>query len=292
MSGVFPVFIVLIVAVIVLVAVGAHRSNVKRQESMAAYAAARGWSYEQRRPELARRVGLARPSYGDNVIEGVLDGHPFVAFDHVRYESDGDNGQRSVPVSVVAVNLGVAVPQLEITRQGAFSRFFTDLFGTDHLVGDKVFDDAVRIRTNSPGFTAEVLTQPMKTLLLSRLDRSWRFSGDNLLTVADGKHTPAQLESVLATCLQMVASIPPGVWARLQAGAAGLDAPAAPVVDAPVADAPVAPVTDAVPPQPLGPQAPTPGVVPAPPSTDSRSSLLEESVGWSIDPITGKRTSR
>lgn len=285
----FPVFLIVIIAVVVISLLVNQHNRQQRRQSMSAFAAARGWKLEERRPELARRVGLARPSHGDNVIEGVVDGYPFVAFDHVRYENSGEN-QRTIPTSVVVVNLGVQVPELEMTRQGAISRFFTDLFGTDHLVGDKVFDDAVRIRTNSASFTAEVLTLPMKQLLLSRLHRSWRFTGDNLLTVTDGQHTPAELDEALATCRQVVSLIPPNVWARLQATGAPADLPV------PVQDAPPPPATTGVPEAspaaaPQTPQAPQPEP-PAPAAPPTSGGLLEESIGWSIDPITGKRTNR
>lgn len=283
--------IIAAIAFMIVFGVSSYHANKRRKESMAEYAHARGWSYEDRRPELARRVGLASPAHGDHVIEGQIDGRPFVAFDHVRYENDGDNGRRSIPTSVVVVNLGVPVPELEMSRQGAISRFFTDLFGTDHLVGDKVFDDAVRIKTNSAPFTAEVLTIPIKQLLLARLHRSWRFTGDNLLTVADGKHSPAELEEALASCAQLIGLIPPHVWARLQAGATPSDAgvtqpgamPVAPPSPPPAAAGPATP-------RPVLPPSSVPPTPTQPTAAPSRS--LEESVGWSVDPITGKRTDR
>lgn len=275
MIGIFGLVVILVlvvlgagVALAVVAVVTSQRRGRERTASLAAYARGRGWRYEAYRSGLAHRVGLEGTPNATNVVEGTADGRAFVAFDHTRYVSDGRNGQRAVPVSVVVVHLGVVVPELEISRQGALDRFFQGIFGTDHLVGDTVFDDAVRIRTNSPEFTAEVLTLPMKRLLLARLHRSWRFVGDSLVTVADGQHTPQQLEETLGTCLQVIATIPPQVWARLQVGGSG-------------------PVPrDAVVPQDV------PRDLPALPVSEMPGGLFEESVGWDIDPITGQRRPR
>ncbi|ROR93915.1 hypothetical protein EDD28_3344 [Salana multivorans] len=278
MIGIFGLvvvlFLVLVVAgaivAVVLAITTAQRRGRERTASLGAYARGRGWRYEAYRSGLAHRVGLEGTPNATNVVEGTADGRAFVAFDHTRYVSDGQNGHRAVPVSVVVVHLGVVVPELEISRQGALDRFFQGIFGTDHLVGDTVFDDAVRIRTNSPEFTAEILTLPMKRLLLARLHRSWRFVGDSLVTVADGQHTPQQLEEALGSCLQVIATIPPQVWARLQGGGA------AAVPRDVVRDAVADPVRDA----------------PALPGSEMPGGLFEESVGWQIDPITGQRRTR
>lgn len=307
----FFVLVPVVAAVAIGLALAAARRSRQRNAQMAHYAAQRGWRYEPGRPGLPQRLGL-EPDRGPfssgvparNVIEGVVDGWPVIAFDHGHYTGSGDD-RRLARTGVVAVNLGVAVPELSLSSQGAVSRFFASLMGTDHVIGDRAFDDRVHIRTTSPQFAGDVLTPQLRTYLLARLHRDWRFLGDNLVTVTPGEHNPQEIEEALGSLTDVLGMIPAHVWQRLR-----FEPMDAPIADAPVggpygsapAGAPQAAGTSQVagPSQAAGTSQVAEAAQEAHPAQAAPISQpevtppasLESSIGWNIDPITGKRSSR
>lgn len=210
------------VALIVVAAVLSRRAHQRRLQGMASYAAHREWRYAETGPGLPDRFsgdpfGRGHSRSASHVVEGRYEGRDFVAFDY-RYVTGSGDDRSTYRWSVVAMHLGGLahpVPALQVSPQGAMGRFFSGLFGTDHLIGDPAFDDAFHVRTESPDLARDVLHPDMRLLLAAYQDRAWRLQGDSLLMFRRGEHTPAEIDAVLASMTAVLVRVPQSVWDRL-----------------------------------------------------------------------------
>jgi hypothetical protein len=217
------------VALLVWLVVRAQRLARERREGMAWFAAQREWSYLPSDPRLVSRFvgapfGRGSSQQALNVIHGTHSGRPFTAFDYryVTHSTDGD-GRSSSSVhscSVVAMSLGVAVPNLSVAPQGGVGRFFGKLFGTDLRVGDPAFDDRFAVSADDLRFATDVLHPGMRAMLMSWSDLAWRLSVDSLVVFRIGVHSPAEIDAKLGAMDAIVAAVPAQVWTNL--GAPGL----------------------------------------------------------------------
>lgn len=211
------------VALVAVMLVMGYRAAKKRQAELSTYAAQREWRYRQVGPDLVTRFsgdpfGRGSGRSAGNVVEGVYEARPFVAFDYSYRTGTGDDSTTH-RCSIVAVHLGALagpVPTLQVSSQGPISRFFSDLFGTDLQLGDPAFDPRFHVRAASPQFAQDVLHADLRALLLAHQDRAWRLEGDSLLLFRTGAHTPAELDAVLAFSKAILDRIPPVVWERLR----------------------------------------------------------------------------
>ncbi len=212
-------FVALIVAAIVL----ALRAARRRREGLMAFAAQREWRYAGVDPALAHRFngepfGRGSSQSVGNLIQGRYEGRDFVAFDYTYVTGSGDNRSHH-SYAVVAMHLGdgVQTPSLGVTPQGGFNRFFTQLTGSDQLIGNPPFDDAYLIRTESPDFARDVLDEAMCGLLLQfPPQRAWRFEGDSLLVFHAGSQAPQEIDYDLRVATTIIGHVPDSVWARLR----------------------------------------------------------------------------
>lgn len=210
---------------LVLVLVLSARARRHRREGMAGFAQQREWRFYPDGAGFDRRFsgdpfGRGSRRTASNAVKGVYEGRTFVAFDYRYITSIGkdDTTHRWSVVSMHLGHLGHPVPVLEVAPQGTVGRFFTGLFGGDHLIGDPVFDDLFRIRTASPELAHDVLHPDMRTMLASQQDRAWRLEGDSLLMFRPGQHSPAEIDAVLASMKAILDRVPPSVWDRLRGG--------------------------------------------------------------------------
>lgn len=219
-----PLGFVLVVAVAVL---GARRAR-ERHLSLASYAEKRQWRFSPSGTGLERRFsgdpfGRGQARRAGNVVEGWYAGRAFVAFDYSYRTSSGDD-ESTHHFSVVSMHLGglaQPVPLLQVAPQGALGRFFGSLLGTDHLLGDPVFDAAFRVRTDSPELARDVLHLDLRMMLAAYQDRAWRLQGDSLLMFRRGQHAPDEIDAVLSSMRAILERVPPHVWARLGADPTG-----------------------------------------------------------------------
>ena len=215
-------FLIPVVAVvlIVLALVRTSRVNKQRLSDLATYAAYREWRFTPDGTGLESRFqgdpfGRGSGRRATNVIEGRYDGRPFLAFDYAYTTSSGDDSTRH-QCSVLTMHLGCTTPMLQVSPQGSVGRFFSRLFGNDFLVGDLAFDDAYRVRTDAPQFAIDVLHPGMTAMLAAYQDRGWRFQGDSMLMFRVGRHTPQEIDAVLASMKAIIDQVPPSVWSRLR----------------------------------------------------------------------------
>lgn len=217
----FPmVFVGVVVLGIVLLVRGRAKAQ-QRRSDLAVLAAQRGWTFRPDGHHLISRFpgepfGRGHARRAGEVVEGMVRGWHFVAFDYVYRTSGGhDNSDDVHRFSVLAVNLGCRVPRLQVKPQSALGRFFADSFGTDYRIGQQAFDDAFHIATDSPRFAHDVLHPGMTQLLLASRGRAVRFQDDSLLLFRSGSHSPQEIEAVLGLMVAILDQVPQPVWEEL-----------------------------------------------------------------------------
>ena len=203
----------------VLVVVGLIQAK-KRREELSAYAATRGWTFVARDDSLVRRFsgapfGRGHSRRATNVLLGVWDDRPMVAFDYEYAETTGTGDDRSTTTyrySVTVLNTGAPMPALSVTPQNIVSGFFGRLTNRDIELESEEFNRAFLVTCEHRKFASDVLHPRMMELLLGRPDLGWRFEGDSMITVRRGQHDPAEVDATLAHLDAVVDAIPEFVW--------------------------------------------------------------------------------
>lgn len=216
-TGLFAVLVVILI-------VAQVKAAKKRRAELGALAAHKEWSYRQDGSGLEHRFegdpfGRGSRRTAQNVVEGRYEGRSFVAFDYSYVTSNGEDSTTH-RFSVVALHLGlppqVRVPRLQVRAQGSIGRFFTNLFGTDHQIGQPAFDEAFHVLTESPELARDVLHPGMTAMLTAHPGGAWRLQGDSLLLFSPGQHSPASLDGILAWGTAIFGQVPPEVWSRFR----------------------------------------------------------------------------
>jgi hypothetical protein len=213
------------VALVVVALVATSRAKQRRVEDMASYAARREWRFTAVGTGLERRFpgdpfGHGYGQQASNVVEGWFEGRAFLAFDY-RYTDGSGESSSTYVFSVMTMHLGelaYPVPKLQVVEYRGLGRFFANLFGSDLAIGDPVFDERFHVQTDSPELAHDVLHADLRALLSAYQDRAWRMQGDSLVMFRRGKHTPAEIDAVLASMKAILDRVPPGVWDRLRGG--------------------------------------------------------------------------
>lgn len=117
-----------------------------------------------------------------NVISGAYRGHRVLAFDY-SYERRAPSGGVVRDVyAVFAVRLPRALPHVELTPEELVDRGRRLLQHADVTVGDEVFDKAFRVRCDDARAAAALLQPELRRRLREAGTRSYRFTGDTLVT--------------------------------------------------------------------------------------------------------------
>src|SRR4051794_11782698 len=170
---------------------------------MHAFAVSRGWTYAQEVPQLVDRftgppfgLGFGRRAY--NVLFGQHDGRDLVSFDY-EYETKTFDGKQTEVhrFSVLAVRTGVQMPPLSVDPEGFMDRFVGRITGEDIDLESDDFNRAFQVRCPDRRFASDVLHPRMMELLIRYRQLGWRFESDSLLVVAEGLHSPAQIEATI-----------------------------------------------------------------------------------------------
>lgn len=215
-------FVGFVVLVVVLVRAGIRQAR-ERREALAGFAAAREWTYREADPSLVDRFhgspfGTGSGRRATNCLYGRHNGRAMVAFDYHYTTSSGSGDDRrssSHSYSVVALNLGVQVPALAVSPEGAVGRFFGRLTNRDIQLGSPAFDHAFTVTSDDRRFAADVLHPQMVQLLLQWPALGWRFEGDSMVVINRGTHAPVQVDATLAVMDAVLAHVPEAVWQRL-----------------------------------------------------------------------------
>jgi len=215
----FAVFAALVALVVVAIVNSAKRAAERRQ-GLAGLAHAREWEYRPSDPALVDRFtgapfGRGRARQATNVLIGRFDGRPFTAFDYHYTTGTGEDSSRHSH-SVLALNLGVPAPDLAVGPTSTVRRWVDSLTGRDIEIGDPAFDAAYTIHSPAPEFTADVLLSDVREVMRHHPALSWRITGDSLLVIRSGEHTPAEIDAKLHVMDALLDRIPERVWERLR----------------------------------------------------------------------------
>ncbi|GAB3859854.1 hypothetical protein GCM10028801_21710 [Nocardioides maradonensis] len=213
-----------LVGLLVLSARRTRRREAERVEALRAWAAQREWAFRTEDAALVtrfRRQPFARGSRrrAHNVVSGRAHGRSFTAFEYL-YDTTSTNGEGQSTTdthrfAVLAVHLGVPVPELAVGRSTTLQRLWGKLFGSDIALGDAEFDRDFAVRSESPELARDVLQPMVRDTLRRHPDIAWRFEGDSMLVVRRGRHTPTDIQERLDYASAVLAGVPPYVWQRL-----------------------------------------------------------------------------
>ena len=217
-------------SLVALVAVLGYLAAKRRREEFAALAAQRGWTYTARDDGWAERFegppfGTGHSRRADNVLQGSHDGRDFVAFDYcyctteTSTNADGTTSshEKRHPYSVVAISTSVPLPQLSVTPENAFGRFFGRLTGNDIEMESEQFNRAFTVHCADRKFATDVLHPRMMEYLLTVPDVGWDLRNSTLMVAEPGQHSIAQLDNLLGVIDAILDRVPDFVWK--QAGA-------------------------------------------------------------------------
>lgn len=221
MSSLLPLAIVGFVGLVMLVAVFGYLAEKRRREELAAYAASRGWTWTRRDDRWCDSFtdapfGTGHNRQAHNILQGWYDGRPFVGFDYVFHttetstDSQGRSSSREVShwYSVLGLQIGAQVPNLAVTPEGFFGRAIGRLLNRDIELESEQFNRAFTVTCEDRRFATDVLHPRLMEHLLTAPDVAWRMSNGYLLTVEDGRHSPADIDRRVAVIDSILDSVP------------------------------------------------------------------------------------
>ncbi|WP_436699789.1 hypothetical protein [Nocardioides sp. BYT-33-1] len=219
----FAVTALVVVALVVLLALGvsaAAKRAAERRAGLAAFARDREWEFRPSDPALVERFagapfGRGHARQATNVLLGRYDGRAFTAFDYQFTTGSGEDSSRHT-YSVLALNLGVRAPDLAVGPTSTLRRWVDSLTGRDIEIGDPAFDAAYTVHSSAPEFAADVLLSDVRDVMRHHPALSWRITGDSLLVIRAGAHTPAEVDAKLHLMDALLDRIPGRVWDRLR----------------------------------------------------------------------------
>lgn len=152
-----------------------------------------------------------------NVISGAYHGHAVLAFDYSYDRRSPSGGVVRDVYSVFAVQLPRALPHVELTPEGLADRARRLIGRDDVAVGDEEFDKAFRIRCADARDAAALLQPELRRRLLRAGKRSYRFTGDTLLTWEFGPVdqyalNATRVEQVFDVLVSLVEAVPPDAY--------------------------------------------------------------------------------
>ena len=228
-SGLIIVIFVLFAAVAIAIGVASYLSAKKRREGMAALAAQRGWTYVERDDRWVQAFegspfGLGHNRQAKNVLTGTFDGRPFVSLDYVYHttetstDSEGRTTRREVShlYGVTGLDVGTALPPLEVTPEGMIGRFIGRLTNRDIELESEDFNRAFTVTCPDRKFASDVLHPRAMELLMQWPDSAFRFDRSWILDCEAGQVALEQIEPRLTRVDAIVDQIPEFVWKELR----------------------------------------------------------------------------
>lgn len=220
----FVIVVVLFVFLIIAIAVYGFVQAAKRRDAMMAYAASRGWRYEQAQPLLVDRFdgppfGIGSDRRASNAVYGQHDGRDFVSFDY-QYETTSGSGEdrrtTTHHFSVLGLSMGVSLPSLRVDPENFLERFVGRVTNSDIDLELEDFNRAFTVTCPDRKFASDVLHPQMMEFLLQHREVGWRFERDSMLMVSGSQRTPEEIDATLALMDQIGDKIPDFVWRQVR----------------------------------------------------------------------------
>ncbi|HVX46264.1 MAG TPA: DUF3137 domain-containing protein [Mycobacteriales bacterium] len=222
MVGTVVVWIVIGLAVL-LVIYFQRRLAKKRREAMAAWARSHGFTYSVEDNAYIDRFRSGPFGKGDrrratNVITGVFDGRPMIAFDYSydteSTDSKGNRTRTTHRFNVAAVNLPATLPDLQVARESFFSSIGRALGFHDIEFENGEFNKEFKVHAEDRKFAYDVIHPRMMEWLLHTPGPSWSIERADLMCWASGRAKPESIDGHLNYLNGVVQQIPRFVWDR------------------------------------------------------------------------------
>ncbi len=221
-SALLPVFLVLGLGLVALVAFLSYYLEKKRRDLLSAAATARGWSFVERDDRwcdafAGSPFGLGHNRQARNILQGLHDGRPFVGFDYVYHTTEtstGPNGTHSSRevshwFSVLALQTVPGLPALEVSPEGFLTRTIGRLLNKDIELESEDFNRAFTVTCPDRKFAFDILhPRLMEYLLTSARDVAWKLSNGYVLTVESDRHDVAEIDRRLAVVDHVLDTVP------------------------------------------------------------------------------------
>lgn len=217
-----PFFPLLVVALIVLVVIGAVFSYLwekKRREAFRAFAERIGFIYRSGRDydlpsryDFLERLDLGQNRYALNILEGTCDGFPIRIFDyHYETTSTDSKGRRQTHhhwLSLFILNLSKDFPELLIYPEGFFSKVGQFLGFQDVDFESIEFSRAFVVKSPDKKFAYDVCHTRMMEYLLDHQDLSIEIERDCLSFAFSPRLSPEEVEKRLAQIVEIRKLLP------------------------------------------------------------------------------------
>ncbi|UZN02667.1 hypothetical protein [Cellulomonas sp. S1-8] len=219
-GGSFGVAVVLGLVVLVAVGVGGRWLHQQRQQQLAAWASAAGWTYAPRDPGIGlatlqsgRPFGQGHSRSVTEVLTGAYEDLPAVSFTYGWTTGSGKE-ERDHRAHVVGVPLPAYLPTLELTAEGVGARLAKTLGARDLQLESEAFNAAYRVDAADPR-TAHAILHPRTLERLLRPDAvglAWRVEGTWLQSWEPGSTDTARIAPRLGVLSGVVRGVPRHVW--------------------------------------------------------------------------------
>lgn len=202
-----------------------YQANQKRKALLFTWATNSGYQYAVEDDSMCGRwngdpFGEGDHQRAQNVITGTAKA-PFSAFDYSyeTHSSDGRGGRTTTThhYCVTALQLPSYLPMLQVTPENVLTRIGHTLGLDDIDLESEDFNRKFRVHANDRKFASDCLTPRTMQALLTRPDVSWRISGTDILTWAEGRMSPSSVLKDLSTLQLVIDGIPSFVWKDHQA---------------------------------------------------------------------------
>jgi hypothetical protein len=173
-----------------------------RPRRVAAFAAAKGWSYQDRgfhqlRPGPPYSSEIASASC-THMISGTSRGEPFIAYEYANH------------AQVVALKLPRSLPLVDVRPHDQAD--LMQLTMPSVTLESEAFGRRFSVRADNPKFASDVLHQRLMQALLVAPPLCWRIWEDDLVGWWPGAMIPTRIELYLAVLHTIKDEIPGFVW--------------------------------------------------------------------------------
>ena len=214
-------FVVVVIVLVGLVAYLTYLRNKKRREAFAAWAGGRGWTYVAEDNSVIGRFDGTPFGRGDhqrahNVVTGMRDGRPIVAFDYsYQTHSTDSNGNRTTTThryNVMSIGLPAHLPTLEVCRESVLNKVGRALGFRDIEFENEEFNRRFNISCKDRKFASDVLHPRMMQWLLDNEGPGWRMDRADLVCWDSGRISPEVVDRQLGYLDAIAEQVPRFVW--------------------------------------------------------------------------------
>jgi hypothetical protein len=212
-GALFPIVVVGLFASFVVIAFFVER---KRKERLAAFAAAIGWTYQHRAPQLVGRwrgqpfnVGSSRQA--SHLLAGTFRGRPAAAFQY-QYSTGSGKNRSTTTLTVTMLSLPAALPDLEITNEGVGAKIAKAFGGQDIQFESEEFNRRWRVEGAVRKTVHDIVHPRFMDMLNAGPADPVRFEGTDLWTWHYGALQTDPMFTRLERLAAIADSVPRHVW--------------------------------------------------------------------------------